>query len=304
MRDLVTPKQVARAIGVSESSLKRWCDQGLIPTVRTAGGHRRLAMPQVMRFLKQRGHRLVDPAVIGLPPTTTGAGGWTLERGLARLRDALVAGHEDLARQVVLDLYLARHRISAICDRVIAPAFHDIGRLWGCGDVAIYQERRACEISLRLLHELARLILPPGPHAPPAIGGTLAGDPYLLATTMAELVLCDNGWRATSLGNMLPAETIQQAIRDTRPRLVWLSVSAIEDAGSFVEAAAAVFETARKQGAALAVGGRALTPELRRRIRCSAFCATLEELERFGHTLFPRPDVEAEPNVEAPRARQ
>ncbi len=250
-------------------------------------------MPQVLRFLKQRGHRLVDPAVIGLPPTTTGAGGWTLERGLARLRDALVAGHEDLARQVVLDLYLARHRISAICDRVIAPAFHEIGRLWGCGDVAIYQERRACEISLRLLHELSRLIAVPAANAPVAIGGTLAGDPYLLATTMAELVLCDNGWRATSLGNMLPAETIQQAIRDTRPRLVWISVSAVDDVKSFVDSAVAVFATARKQGAGLAIGGRALTPELRRRIRYSAWCETVEELERFGRTLFHPPHAGA-----------
>jgi excisionase family DNA binding protein len=304
MRDLVTPKQVARAIGVSESSLKRWCDQGLIPTVRTAGGHRRLAMPQVMRFLKQRGHRLVDPAVIGLPPTTTGAGDRTLERGLARLRDALVAGQEDLARQVVLDLYLARHRLSAICDQVMTPAFHDIGRLWGCGDVAIYQERRACEISLRLLHELARLIVPPGPHAPPAIGGTLEGDPYLLATTMAELVLCDNGWRARSLGNMLPAETIQQAIRDTRPRLVWLSVSAIDDPVKFVEAAAAIFETTRKQGAALAVGGRALLPELRRRLRFGRWCETLHDLELFGRTLFQSPDAEADQKIEDLQARQ
>ena len=38
MNELVSPKQVAHAMGVSESSLKRWCDQGLIPTVRTAAG--------------------------------------------------------------------------------------------------------------------------------------------------------------------------------------------------------------------------------------------------------------------------
>jgi predicted site-specific integrase-resolvase len=31
-RGLLTPKQVARAIGVSESSLKRWCDKGVLPT--------------------------------------------------------------------------------------------------------------------------------------------------------------------------------------------------------------------------------------------------------------------------------
>jgi excisionase family DNA binding protein len=44
VKKLVTPKQVAQAINVSESSLKRWCDQGLLTAIRTAGGHRRLAL--------------------------------------------------------------------------------------------------------------------------------------------------------------------------------------------------------------------------------------------------------------------
>ena len=48
---LLSPKQVARALGVSESSLKRWCDKGLIPTERTAGGHRRLPLAGVLDFL-------------------------------------------------------------------------------------------------------------------------------------------------------------------------------------------------------------------------------------------------------------
>ncbi|OYW17913.1 MAG: hypothetical protein B7Z55_11620, partial [Planctomycetales bacterium 12-60-4] len=66
-RELLTPKQVAVAIGVSESSLKRWCDRGILPTVRTAGGHRRIPTSGVLKFLQQSGHPLVQPEVLGLP---------------------------------------------------------------------------------------------------------------------------------------------------------------------------------------------------------------------------------------------
>ena len=66
IKELLSPKQVAQALGVSESSLKRWCDQGLIATIRTGGGHRRLALPDVLRFIRDGEHRLVSPEALGL----------------------------------------------------------------------------------------------------------------------------------------------------------------------------------------------------------------------------------------------
>ena len=52
MKKLISPKQVARAIGVSESTLKRWCDRGLIPMTKTAGGHRRMEVEAVVDAAK------------------------------------------------------------------------------------------------------------------------------------------------------------------------------------------------------------------------------------------------------------
>lgn len=67
---VLSPKQVARAIGVSEASLKRWCDKGKLTLTKTAGGHRRLHVSSVLRFLKDSGRELVRPEILGLPPST------------------------------------------------------------------------------------------------------------------------------------------------------------------------------------------------------------------------------------------
>lgn len=288
MKELVSPKQVARAIGVSESSLKRWCDRGLIRSMRTAGGHRKLPISSVLEFLKSRGHEIVEPELLGLP-STVGHGERTLRAAQDRLKDALIAGDELACRQIVLDLYIAKNCISVICDEVIADAFEKIGDLWDCGDVEVYQERRSCEICSRVLHELRTAVEPAKQNAPVAMGGTIEGDHYTLSTTMAELVLRDNGWNAVSLGCSLPFFTLKAAIEENRPNMFWLSVSYIVNEQQFLDETNQLFQVAQESETALVVGGRALTESLRKQMKYHSFCDTMQHLETFAARISNAP---------------
>ena len=287
MSKQLTPKQVAQAIGVSESSLKRWCDKGLLQMQRTAGGHRRISTEAVAQFLRATGQKLMRPELLSLPAQS----GQPMPSGKAAeaLLDALVRGDEEALRRVVLGLYLAGESLAELCDRLLAPAFAKIGHGWESGEVAVYQERRAVEICQRLLFELRSLIPAPPRAAPVAIGGTLADDPYKLATSMVELVLRDAGWHAESYGVGLPADTLVAAIEAVRPRLFWLSVSAITKRESFIEAFAPISAAATRCGAALVIGGRALDEEVRRDLLFSAYGDNLRHLLGFAHTLTPDP---------------
>ena len=194
MRDLLTPKQIARAIQVSESSIKRWCDRGLISTQYTAGGHRRIPMSGLLEFLKQGNQQIVRPEVLGLP-ATIGQTERVIERSAANFVEAVLDGDEQRCRQITLDLYLAEHSITAICDQVFAKAFQTIGDRWQCAEAEVYQERRGCELMLRVLHELESRISQPQADAPLAIGAAPEGDHYNLATTMVELLCSKHGPR-------------------------------------------------------------------------------------------------------------
>lgn len=46
------PGQVADLLGVSVDTIRRWCDDGRLPTVRTDGGHRLVSGPGLAQYLR------------------------------------------------------------------------------------------------------------------------------------------------------------------------------------------------------------------------------------------------------------
>ena len=53
-RKTLTSKEAARLLGVSEASVKRWADGGLLPSAKTAGGHRRFRPEDVATFRRAK----------------------------------------------------------------------------------------------------------------------------------------------------------------------------------------------------------------------------------------------------------
>jgi len=284
MSEPLSPKQLARAIGSSESTVKRWIDKGIVEAIVTAGGHRKVAVDVALRFIREQGHDLIDPALLGLPtinPSTLSA----LDRTQEHLIEMLTEGNEPAARRLVIDLYMGGFSAARIFDEVLAPAFCEIGKRWECGKVEVYMERRACEACVRLLHHLHELLPHTRQSAPRALGCTLDGDPYTLSSCMAELSLRDIGWNSQSLGNMLPFETVRRAITREAPRLLWLSVSSVHSEDRFVVELNRLVDEAVAAGTAVVVGGRGLVPTLREKLRFSSYCDTFQQLTTFAKSL-------------------
>jgi methanogenic corrinoid protein MtbC1 len=284
MKEHLSPKQLGQAIGVSEASVKRWCDKGKIAFFRTEGGHRKLPINSVIQYLRQHHIVLVRPEILGLPPRT-GLGARQVPKVKDLLRDALEQGNGEQFRRLAFNLYLDGQSCVDIFDLFIAEVFHELGTRWQHGDIEIYQERRACEICLGFLHELRSLLPRPPQNSPRAMGATLKVDAYTLASTMVELSLREAGWDAQSLGTGLPAETICAALQKEKPRLFWLSVSHCASESAFLEEYKKIYDTARDLDIAVAVGGRALHEELRRKMSFSVHCDQLRHLVAFASTL-------------------
>jgi excisionase family DNA binding protein len=67
----MTLQAAAATLAVSPSRLRRWADEGRIPAIRTAGGHRRFPLEAVRRLAAERGLRPnvkpIDPPTTALP---------------------------------------------------------------------------------------------------------------------------------------------------------------------------------------------------------------------------------------------
>jgi len=275
-----SPRKVAEALQVSESSVKRWCDSGAISTLCTVGGHRRITLDALRQFLRDSKRALLRPEVLGLPvlpPSRQVRVAGSDEPTCRQFRDALADGDESLCRRLLFDQIDRGATRSEAAERLITDAMHGFGEAWDCKQLDVYQERRGCDIALRLIYELRSTLPPPEEQAPVAIGGAPEGDPYQLPTALVELTLREVGWDATSLGNHLPVDSFIQAAHDYRPQLFWLSVSAISDAERFI-ADETRLAASLGEDVPLLIGGRALSDDIRPRLRYTAHCDSLRHM--------------------------
>ncbi len=245
----LSTKQLARAIGVSESSVKRWADDGALAAVRTIGGHRRIPLAEAVRFVRDTRATVVQPALLGLAGTPGG--------DADLLADRLAAGAEAEARGILHGLYLRGRSVAAIVDGPMRTAMERIGERWRQDPDGILVEHRATELSIQWLNQL-RALLAVDDGAPIALGGTPPGDPYVLPSLAVATALEAEGMRAINLGPDTPIDTIALASRRERPAIVWLSVSTDPARDAVAAGLGTLLEATRALGARLVLGGRAL----------------------------------------------
>lgn len=311
-----SPKEVAQRLGVSESSVKRWLDQGVVPVLRTAGGHRRVSEESLDELLNRLKTTAGFPRLsvhVGESEPSGGRGAVATSRDdsavagasdplrswdFARLpegppalkeisdgfTESLMVGREEECFRMADRLVASGFPMATAVDLLATTAMHCLGKRWELGEMAIYQERRACGIVKDLIQRLKQR-LPVVQGGPVAIGGTTSGDHYELPTSLVELSLCERGWNAVSLGCNLPVSEFLAAVAEYRPRVLWISLSHIQDeeglVADFNQLAAAI-----PKETAILIGGRAATDALRPRLRYTSHCDSLRNLAGLADTLM------------------
>lgn len=273
------------ALGVSDASLKRWCDKGLIPTIRTVGGHRRLPVSGVIQYLLKSGHPLLRPDLLGMPPATA-TSNLAIERCRKLMLRALLEGDEESFRRVGQNLFMAGMKTRDIFDKALSPILLDLEQSFAQGKIKPYQQLRMVQMIERWIGELRLSLQRPAETASLAIGCGMYGDRLLgVATGMMDVSLREIGWRTESLGCEAPLGSLGELLRDLRPRLFWLAVGQVSDPKSFINQYDTLAATAEETGVALVVAGHELTREIRQQMRYAAFCDTLGHLVGFARTL-------------------
>ena len=248
-----TPKTLGEAIGVSQSSLKRWADKGLLNVEKTAGGHRRILLEEALRFIRESGVTVVKPDLLGISDFSIESSEEDLSSA-DKLYYALHAGDETAVRSLVLNSYLDGQPLHEIFDEGIQPAMAKIGLLWHDDVSGITIEHRAHDICLQVIADL-RFRLPRVFTKGTAIGAAAPGDPYTLPTAMVSTALRAEGFSAINLGPNLPLEALLDEAKKVKPIIAWISISHLKKAHILRNEIKDLARELRNQKTFLIVGG-------------------------------------------------
>lgn len=245
---LLTTREAADLAGVGPSAVKRWADQGRLPCVRTAGGHRRFDRAVVERFL--RGER---------EATSNEIDAWV---------DLLLApgdGHDVEAR--LLDERGELGSWYAVADR-LGPVLGALGERWARGTITVLDEHLASERLARGLAQVT-LRLPVGRAAPTALLIAADGDEHTLGLSLVEVCLRELGWRTRWAGRATPDADVVADVAAGRYQMVAVSASlSSSDRRRLARQLGRIGAACDAAGVALVIGGRgAWPPEPRHALR-------------------------------------
>lgn len=237
MDDLMTTVDVGRLAGVGPTSVKRWADEGLIPCVRTAGGHRRFPRDAVESFLRRQRGSTAD-ATVDLLLRTEGLG----------VEARLLAERSRLGSWVAV----AEH---------LGMVVGEIGRRWRAGSITIIQEHLATERLSRAVSRISEA-MPVAPTAPRCLLACAEGDDHALGLSLVELCLREVGWRTLWSGRRTPTDELVAMAHQRSMEMLALSASAASTEETILGRQLAQLAPAcAGAGVALALGGDGAWPD-------------------------------------------
>ncbi|MBI1337446.1 MAG: helix-turn-helix domain-containing protein [Phycisphaera sp.] len=284
MSQLLTTRDLAEAIGVSESSLRRWVDDGVIQAFRTAGGHRRITLDEAIRFIRESGTPLVNPVKIGLPTLPRDHQGYTVDP-TETLLNALMVGDDEHAIGIVMTYFLSGKPIATLFDGPIRATMTRLGELWKHNERGILIEHRATDTFIRALSRIRLSIKNPPADAPVAIGCAPGNDPYFIPTMMAACIFADNGVRDINLGPQTPTQTLIHGIEENQARAAWLSISTEFEQDQLERDLTPLIASTAKLGCQLVIGGRNAPTQLRKPAPHVLLTRTMAELTAFARGI-------------------
>jgi methanogenic corrinoid protein MtbC1 len=135
--------------------------------------------------------------------------------------------------------------LSALYQRVITPAMHELGRLWEAGAITVADEHLATGVTHRVLAamrppELLEQMFDLRSDRPTALLAAAQGEQHALGLRMVADLLEDHGYQVAYLGADVPTEALLPAVHALSPALVALSATMPESTQHLENAVEAV----------------------------------------------------------------
>jgi MerR family transcriptional regulator, light-induced transcriptional regulator len=292
----LTSKEAARVLGVSEASVKRWADSGLLPMEKTAGGHRRFR-PEDVAAVRRAGPTAAEAPLRGKSGApgvrASNAPELAPDRAAALAEEAFRAlldgGDEELSAMLVT-LHMDGQSVGRLADGLLCAAMRRVGDLWHAGELSVAEEHvatRTAVVALQRLHASLRGSAWDGVKR--ALCCSVEDDFHELPLRLAAVTLEAAGLEVFNLGPSTPFSALAEAVDRFRPELVCVSSTVLLRLDRAAYEYAGFSKAARRAGAAVVLGGAGFRGEgVQRRMPADLHAEGFRQLEEFARALAAR----------------
>jgi len=227
---LLSTVEVSHMLKVNESTVKRWTDKGTLKCIKTPGGHRKYKMKDVVSFMDQFEYDITDlvvPTKAQTKKIAVSTDYAILTKNFASLAnfflESALEGIRENTFQLLSLLYTNRISQIEIFDKIIFPAFHDIGIKWMKKEIGVEQEHIASNTALHAILRLQDNINKKPNHGLIALCGCIEDEYHEMGITCVANALEVNGWTTYYLGANVPTSSFVDAIVQYSPDVVCIS---------------------------------------------------------------------------------
>lgn len=225
----LTTKEVARLCRVSDATVKRWEEAGIIRSERTNGGHRRFRAEEIARFQREtglgmkavRGDESVFAAVTRRPSKKSHSN--------CKFFQSIVAGCENETANILINHFLKDQSLVQIFDELICPALHRVGELWCGGELSVTQEHLATRTIFNALFKFRNILPVVENNGKTVICCAPEGDLHELPPYLAQMVFENSGFDVINFGANTPLFSLADEIFHYSPAFICISATVLEN---------------------------------------------------------------------------
>ncbi len=277
----LTTKEVARLCRVSDATVKRWEDAGLLKSERTSGKHRRFRAEEIARFQREQGLGVKICHGDRSALTATARRKNRCDAS-STLFDLLIAGCEEDVANRIIAASLQGISITEIFDQAISPAMRQIGEMWYRGELSIAQEHLASRAAHYAVHKLRTSLPLPEMTENIAVCAAFEGDLHELPTYLAQVAIENEGWEVINFGANTPLFTLNEETLQHIPQAVCISATFLTDLERLSREYRQFRETAGKLKIPVILGGKVFNDEnIRRRFPAELYAESFNAVADF-----------------------
>lgn len=286
MDNTFSSKQVAKLLGVNESSVKRWADSGMLGCYKTPGGHRKFKKSDIMLFSVKFSYELKRNTFSDQYTDTFQGKVFNFDKiNTVFLKKLFTCSDEELL-DYIYSLHITGLSITEFYDSVLGKTMLMVGEMWKKKKITIEQEHILTSKMTKAIIKLHGKLESKLKNGLTAFCGCLEKELHELPLLSVNNALQYNGWNTVYAGVNLPVKSFISGIETYKPDLVCLSATIIEDKSRFEKGTKKIYDASKAVGANFIIGGSAADEFSYVKHVCDASVSSIKELLCYTKDKF------------------